>query len=340
MDKIGPIFGEFITTEKIKRRGYDEKRGNSIRLYIIPIVLIIAVLLILARLFFIQVVSGNYFRTLSDSNRIKTIIIHAPRGIIFDRTNTPLVYNIPGFRKIENGKTKLIPTDEAITEIAKGEKDLEIDSLRQYVYKDVMAHILGYLGQISEEELRAYKNYKAGELIGKMGIEKKYESFLKGEDGKELAEVDNRGKVIRKLGETDPVPGRNIKITIDAAFQKKVYESMDKVQKGAVIVSTPKGEILALVSKPSFDPNLFTLGENYRTAASNAASQALVYQSISEVLSDNENQPFLNRAIGGVYPPGSTFKIVVAAAGLGGDVIDANYSVEDTGIINIGEFSF
>jgi penicillin-binding protein 2 len=116
-------------------------------------------------------------------------------------------------------------------------------------------------------------------------------------------------------------------------FRKKAYESLKKVKRGAVVASTPNGEILALVSMPSFDPNLFTLGQDYETATDSA------YPTVESILTAPD-QPFLDRAISGLYPPGSTFKIITAAAGLEDKIIDTNYSVKDTGIVRIGEFSF
>lgn len=343
MEKISPIFGESITTERIKRKGnyHESEKERDTRFYLVPLILLITVILVSARLFYLQIVHGNYYRNLSEQNRIKTIVIHAPRGVILDRNDKPLTYNVPGFRQKALGKIKLIGQDEAIKLIASGEKDLEIDSLREYPYKDAMAHLLGYLGQVSEEELKTseFAGYSPGDVVGKIGIEAEYEGFLKGEDGRQLAEIDSSGKVIRKLGETDPIPGRNITLTIDARLQKKASDAMKNVKKGAVVASTPKGEILALVSKPSFDPNLFTLGKDYKIA-SNATAAGPVYKSISEVLSDSQNQPFLNRAISGLYPPGSTFKLITAAAGLQDKIIDTNYIVKDTGVLSVGEFSF
>lgn len=337
MDKIGPIFGEFVSTEKIKRyRHSDDESSHGMRVYLVPLIFIASLILISLRLVFVQVVGGSYYRNLSETNRVKTIVTHAPRGIIFDRNKKPLVFNIPGFREIVNGETKLIPRDEAISLIAEGKKNLEIDSLRQYPHKDSMVHLLGYLGQVSEEELKTeeFAANAPGDLVGKMGIERQYESFLKGTDGKQLAEIDSMGKIIRKLGETDPIPGRNITLTIDADLQKKSYDSMKKVKKGAVIVSTPKGEILALISKPSFDPNLFTQGAEYKAASPSS------YFSKEAILTDSQSQPFLNRAISGLYPPGSTFKLITAAAGLEGNIIDTSYTVNDIGVIKLGQFSF
>lgn len=336
MEKIGPVFGESITTERIRRKGSSgQDSPQGFKFYLIPLILFVIGGLIILRLGFLQIIQGSYFRNLSDSNRTKTLIIHAPRGIIFDRFGQPLTYNVPGFREVVNGKTKLIGKDEAITLISKGDKNLEIDSLRSYPEKEASAHVLGYIGQISEEELKrlAYSNYKSGDVIGKMGIEQEYEGFLKGEDGKELIEVDSMGKTLRKLGKTDATPGKNITLTLDKKLQEKSYLALKDIKKGAIIATSPKGEILAFVSKPSFDPNLFTLGKDYQTTDS-------AYPTIDSLLADLQNQPFLNRVISGVYPPGSTFKIVVAAAGLATGIIDTNYSIEDTGIINVGAFSF
>ncbi|MCL4387213.1 penicillin-binding transpeptidase domain-containing protein [Patescibacteria group bacterium] len=300
------------------------------------ICLVGVLVLLFSRLFYLQVLQGSKYRLLSNSNRIRTVIVHAPRGIIFDRNGVPLVFNIPGFREEVNGKTVQIEQKDALSMIAKGKKDLEVDSLREYPFKDSMAHVLGYLGQISKDELSKpqFSGYGSGDLIGKDGVEQEYEGKLRGTDGKKLIEVDAMGNPVRTLGESDPIPGQNITLTIDSKLQEAVFDSMKGVKRGAAIVSTPKGEILAMVSKPSFDPNLFTLGSNYLVASDSS------YLSISDILTDSQNQPLLNRAISGVYPPGSTFKLIVAASGLGNKIIDANWAIQDTGVLNVGAFSF
>jgi penicillin-binding protein 2 len=336
MVKIGPAFGDYIKLEKSKKHPSDFSKNYSIRSNVLPAILIVAVTLITARLFFLQLIEGNNYRNLSDTNRTRTIPIHAPRGIIFDRSGVPLVFNEPGFRQTVNDQTKLVGRNDALKLLSEGKNDLEVDSLRSYPYKDAVSHILGYLGQISKEEMsqKEFTNYQGGDLVGKMGIEKEYEYLLRGTNGKELTEVDSRSKTIRKLGQTDPIPGQNITLTLDIALQKAVFDATKDVKKGAVIVSNLKGEILALVSKPSFDPNLFTMSERY------AAKKDSFYKSVSQILLDSENQPLLNRAIGGVYPPGSTFKLITAAAGLEDKIIDKNFTIEDEGILRIGAFSF
>jgi len=336
MVKIGPAFGDYIKLEKSQKHAGSFGKSYSIRSYILPAILIVAVVLITARLFFLQIIKGESYRILSDTNRTRTIPIHAPRGIIFDRTGIPLVFNVPGFRQILDGKTKLIDKNEALKLLSEGKTNLEIDSLRSYPYKDEISHVLGYIGQISEKELeqKDFSNYKGGDLIGEMGIEREYENLLNGTNGKEMVEVDSQGREIRKLGQTDPIPGQNITITLDVKLQKAVFDAAKSIKKGAVIVSSPKGEIVALLSRPSFDPNLFTVGEGY------SASGSAIYKSTSQILLDQENQPLLDRTISGTYPPGSTFKLVVAAAGLEDKVIDKNFTIEDTGILRINSFSF
>lgn len=335
--KVGPSFSESIHTEKRSRlHNQFDPSFFSMRVVIFPLLIALVGIILFGRLFFLQILGGQYYRDLSDTNRIRTQILHAPRGIIFDRNGNPLVYNVPGYREEVNGKTVLLSQQEALTKIAAGDKKLEVDSLRSYPLGQVAAHIVGYIGQISANELKLpqYVTYQPGDLIGKMGIEDEFEALLKGTDGKKLIEVDATGKTIKTLGQTDPIPGQNIALTIDENVQKDTYAAMDTVQKGAAIVSTPQGQILSLVSKPSFDPNLFTMGQGYKVPLASS------YTNVAQILLDGNGQPLLNRAISGVYPPGSTFKIVTAAAALETHKIDANYTIEDTGVLKVGNFSF
>jgi len=335
MIKTGDAFSESIISDVYKKRQWTNTKTN-VRTLFLPLLFIVFFSILIFRTFYLQIVKGSYYRGLSDTNRTKTVIIHAPRGIIFDRSGTPLVFNIPGFRENVKGETRFLDQDQALSQIASGKKDLEIDTLRQYPYRDISSHVLGFLGQISQDQLKdpLFETYNSADVIGKVGIERVYESRLKGVDGKELFEIDAKGNTIRKLGRDEPVAGENITLTLDIDLQTKTYEAMKDVKKGAAIVSTPKGEILALISKPSFDPNLFTLGEGYKVSSESG------YVSVEGILNDSQNQPLLNRAISGIYPPGSTFKLVVASAALKNNIIDENFEVEDTGILKIGAFSF
>ncbi len=338
--KVGAAFSDFVYKEdpilkKIRKNKVLRDDEVKTRTFFFPILFLICCFILLGRLFYTQVIAGSNYRALSDTNRTRTEVIHAPRGIIFDRNGKPLVYNMPGFREEKNGKTTFIDQKKALSILASGNTNLEIDSLRDYPYNDEFTHVVGYVGQISQDELKMpdFAGYSSQDVVGKMGIEQEYEKYLKGADGKKLLEVNANGVVVRTLGQTDPIPGQNITITIDSDLQKSAYDAMNGVSKGAVIVSKPDGEILAMVSKPSFDPNLFTQGKYYDQAVGS-------YKTVEEVLDDSQNQPLLNRAITGVYPPGSTFKLVVAAAGLETKKIDKNFTLEDTGILRVGNFSF
>lgn len=336
--KIGPAFSDNIHSEKryfSNKSRFSFEKVRSMRSLFLQIIIVLFSLTLLGRLVFLQVIHGGDYRGLSDSNRLETSLLHAPRGIIFDRSGKPLVLNKPGFREVINGKTQLLTQKDAIAKIANGDKHLEVDSLRYYPYKDALSHILGYLGQISPDEYKEKKSlgYQPNDLVGVLGIEAQYENLLRGTDGKVLTEVDAMGNPKRTLGQSDPIPGKNITLTIDADFQQKVFDATKDIKKGSVIVSTPQGEILAMVSRPSFDNNLFTMGKTYHADSSE-------YTTIAQILQDGQNQPFLNRAITGLYPPGSTFKLVVAAAGLESGKIDQNYTVDDEGTLKLGDFSF
>jgi len=338
--KVGAAFSDFVYKEdplltKTRRSEFNPIHEPHPRTFFFPVILFFCCIVLLGRLFYMQIIKGDSYRSLSDTNRTRTEVIHAPRGIIFDRNGKPLVYNMPGFREEKNGKTIFIDQKTAFELLANKDSKLEIDSLRDYPYNDAFTHIIGYVGQISQDELKEpdFKGYSSSDIIGKMGVEQEYEKYLKGAQGQKLLEVDAKGDVIRTLGQTDPVPGQNITLTIDASLQKEAYEAMDEQNKGTVIVSKPDGEILAMVSKPTFDPNLFTQGQYYNQAIGN-------YKSVEDVLDDSQNQPLLNRALAGVYPPGSTFKLIVAASGLESKKIDKNFTFEDTGILKVGNFSF
>lgn len=333
--KTGLAFGDHIKSEKVFKRKYNEFEKHDKRGFFLLFLLGIGVLILSLQLFHLQIVKGEYYRSLSDSNRIRTKIVFAPRGVLFDRNNVPLVLNVPGFRKVEKDKSTLMSREKALDGIANNDDSILIDSMRNYPFKESFAHVLGYVGQITQEELESerYSEYLITDWVGKTGLEWQYEPYLKGENGKQLVEVDATGQEIRVLGQTDPVPGNNIILTLDSKLQNAAYTAMRDNPKGAVVITNPKGELLTLISKPSFDPNLFTLDETYEASSSG-------YKSVEEIVTDNENLPLLDRAISGVYPPGSTFKIVTAASGLMHGIIDEKYKVKDTGVVRIGEFSF
>lgn len=289
--------------------------------------------IIFLRLFHLQIVEGKQNRELADGNRIQVKIIHAPRGVIFDRNGKILAANSPAFRL----KLKKVTREQALEWEVKNDPrvlDLEVDNVRNYPLSQEFAHVLGYVGEISETELKKeeFKNYRPGDQIGKMGIEAQYEKVLRGIDGGEIIEVDSKGRKIRTLRLQPPVPGQNIYLSIDASLQDKLYQEMttalvksNSCCGGAVALDPNDGKVLALVSLPSFDPNLFTKNEDD--------------VAIGEIFS-NSASPILNRVISGTYPPGSTFKIVSSLAALASGKINKDTFFEDTGIMYLGQYKF
>lgn len=285
------------------------------------------------RLFHLQVIFGAQNRELADSNRVQIRIIHAPRGVIYDRNGKVLAENNPGFRL----DGKFISRDEALSLEAKGDEKfdrLEVDTIRSYPLGPVTAHVLGYVSESSQDELKQpeYSGYRIGDKVGRAGIEQAYELVLRGTDGAEIVEIDAKGRKLRILRRIDPIPGQNIYLSIDADLQKAAYDALQSgVQKsgsccGAAVAADPKtGEILALISWPSFDSNAFTDPQKN--------------SEVSAYFADPRS-PLLNRVISGTYPPGSTFKITSALAGLSSGKIDADWTVEDTGVISLGPFQF
>ncbi len=303
------------------------------RLVVLASLCLVVFFALFLRLFHLQIVQGAENRELADSNRIQIKVIHAPRGVIYDRNGKILAENNPGFRL----KEKFISRDEALSLEAKGEKeanDLEIDTIRSYPLGPEVSHILGYVGQISESELKdpVYKNYRIGDRLGRAGVEQMYESYLRGTDGAEIIEVDASGKKLRSLRKINPIPGKNIYLSVDGDLQTTAFRSLKatleklEVCCGAVVGLNPQnGEVLTLVSLPSYDGNAFTDPKRNNEVAG-------YFEDI--------RAPMLNRAISGTYPPGSTFKIASALAGLSSGKITAATQIEDTGIMYLGPFSF
>jgi len=195
---------------------------------------------------------------------------------------------------------------------------LEVKPRRDYLYHDFAAHSLGYVGEIDKEELQQFGNpkFQGGDIIGKAGLEKYYDDILRGEKGGKEVEVDALGQEITTLLYQKPVPGEDLVLTIDRDLQ--LYgENLLFDKKGSIIVSDPNsGEILALVNRPSFNPNLFADG---------------ISHSDWERLSSDVDYPLTNRSVQGVYSPGSIFKVVTAIAALEEGVTDRKRKIYCSG---------
>jgi len=336
---------------------------------VISYAVIIAFLFLVLRLWQLQLLQGHEYRKLSEANRLRIVNIPAPRGIIFDRNGIPLVKNSPYyFASVipdEFDKTKIhllskvlnIPEEEIIGKLNKPDLSpfipvqlkqglsfndiayiearrsdlpgliIETEITREYIYGDIGSHLIGYLGKLSlaQAEDPAFKDVSPDTFIGQWGIEKLFDHSLRGTPGKRIIEVNALGRELRLLQENPPIKGQDIILSMDINLQKESEKAFGE-QAGALVAIEPDtGEILAMVSKPSFDPNLFTRG--------------ISSEKWLAILRDKKN-PMLNRTFQSQYPPGSTFKIITAVAGLEEGVITTDTKTECKGGINYGTWRF
>ena len=202
---------------------------------------------------------------------------------------------------------------------------IEVQPIRNYILKQECAHTLGYVSEISDAELEAKKDkgYKSGDIIGQFGLERVYDQYIRGVDGGEQVEVDVAGKPVQILGKKEPQPGYDLVLTIDRELQVAAEQAVDKMlgeiganAAAAVVLNPQNGEVLAMVSRPAFDPNLFAHGIS--TKDWNA-------------INTNPYHPMDNKTITGEYPPGSTFKIVTGTAALDAGKVAPDEMIFDSG---------
>jgi len=314
------------------------------RLLTMTVAIGVGFLVLLGQLWYLQVLEGARFRELSEKNRIRVRLAAAPRGVLFDRNGIALVDNRPAFtlslipREMENPQTVLarlavllnipyadlaetlerVPPDsfmpvrvrrgltlEEVTRVEEWKLDLpgvavEVEPQRAYSASRFAAHLLGFVREASEEQIRQGR-YRRGDMVGQSGLERLLDRYLRGRDGGERVEVDALGRPGQVVRRQEPAPGAHVVTTVDWRIQEVVERAMS-AHAGAALVMDPRtGDILALTSSPAFDLDQFTgpLGRD--------AWLRLVR---------DPQAPLLNRALQGQYPPGSLFKVVVAAAGL------------------------
>ncbi len=323
------------------------------------------------RLYYLQVIRGEYYRDLAENNRIRIESISAPRGIIRDRNGVVLVDSRPAYHvylvreknpvneivrklselcEVPEGNIKAIldkysklPAFQPIKIMSDISRDclakieanghripgiyVEIEPVRNYRFPGIASHVLGYLGEITEDDLNkpGYAGYKMGDDIGKSGIEKTFERVLRGSKGTREVEVDALGRRIRVVNEKDPIAGQGIWLTIDARLQSKAEELMKSLEGAVVAVDVRTGAIRALYSSPSFDENVFVKGISLDTWKS---------------LNTDPRHPLLNRAIQSAYPPGSTIKPFVALAGLQEGFIGKDDRVVCRGFFSFGDRNY
>jgi penicillin-binding protein 2 len=360
---------------RIDYTGESERLRRST--FLIAVGVLVAFFAVLgARLWILQVVRGDYYREESENNRIKSYRIPAPRGWILDRGGEKLVDYAPSYDvffvpedlpddaaaadqakgeaaricslsrpefdalagQARRGRPVRVLTDasrEALTGVEEarmrfeGRFPLEIETVSKRVYTQVgmLSHFLGYCGEIDEATLakEEFSDYRPGDLVGRTGIEQAFESQIRGRPGRDLYEENARRARLRLLAREAAVPGNNLVLSVDARIQEVAMRAFNYAE-GVVVAVDPKtGFILAAHSAPTFDTDIFS-----------RATPRRVFQ---ELLAD-PMKPLQNRITAGAYPPGSTFKPFMAAAGLQSGVANAATTVGCSGTFYLGGWPF
>lgn len=283
--------------------------------------------------FYLQIIRGDFFLSQAEQNRFLVRRITAPRGIIYDRYGSALVKNIPTFDVISaKDKTileKALSPEEILPRLPQinSSSELEVrESLRRvYTNPYALSHVLGFTGIVSKDDLEQNPSLRHGDIIGKRGLELFYNKFLTGKNGAKIIETDSSGKETRFKLIKPPQEGSSLKLNLDSALQKAVYDIIKNYTQGkkaaaAVLLDPQNGAVRALVSFPGFDINRF--GYSLSGEEFNAILQ-------------NPLKPLFNRAISGEYPSGSTIKPLIAAAALEEQLIDPSQKIYDEGFISI-----
>jgi penicillin-binding protein 2 len=354
------------------RNSERELQQFQLRIGVAGVAVLIAFALLTARFVYLQIVQHDIYQAKAEENRISIVPVTPNRGLILDRNGVVIARNYSGytleifprrvkdleqtidalselvdiqprdrlrFKKLlaETRNAESLPirsrlSDEEVARFAVNRyrfEGVEIRArlFRQYPFGDVASHAIGYMGRINqedqdrleEEDLAA--NYRGTDFIGKAGVEATYESELHGTTGFEQVEIDAAGRGIRTLSRTPSQPGNNITLTLDMRLQQ-VAEIAFGDRRGALVALDPNsGGVLALVSKPGFDPNLFVDGIDPQYWAE---------------LNGSIDKPLTNRAISGLYPPGSTFKPFLALAALEAGKRKPSSALFDPGYFDFG----
>jgi len=361
---------------KRQRRYYggdSEGTGDiKARLWLLIAFVVVFFSAIILRLWYLQVVKSEYYRQLSESNRVRIVNIRPPRGVLYDRNNVPVAINLPSYtvtftpedaKKYPGVREKLasilgVPPDdfdrriraeinrnpyqpirvrenatfEEVSKVEANKADLpgvmvQVELRRYYPYGEFASHLIGYIGKVTPEQqqMDEFKGLPPDFLVGQYGIEKAFDREIRGEAGKIGVEVDAVGRQLRNLYTVEPVAGEDVYLTIDSKAQKAAEDSLGE-QAGAIVAIDPRnGEVLAMASRPGFDPNIFPLG---------LTSVQWRY------LTQDEGHPLNNRALQGQFPPGSTFKLAMALAGLETGKADLTKTVNCNGSWGFGGRAF
>lgn len=296
--------------------------------------------LLLARIFDVQILKGEVFFNLAENNRYFTKKNVAERAIFLDRYGRPLVANEKIYFKYLNQDSfysdkEFLSKDQALSLLASDSASIGYEFKRNYLYKEALASTLGYLSPLTADDLVKNPNLSLATRLGRMGLEQFFDQNLRSQGSISKFEVNALGQRQRLVSLEEAKYGENISTSLDPYLSSLAYQAMAGKKGAVVIMDASNGEILSLLSSPSFDPNIFE--DNWLEALQN--KERISAKKIQSYLQD-ENQVFFNRSISGVYPPGSVFKLVTAAAALQEGAIEESTIVEDQGILKVGDFEY
>ncbi|HQT81023.1 MAG: penicillin-binding protein 2 [Ferrovum sp. 37-45-19] len=354
--------------KRVSLRNPQQDRWDfQLRIKILAGIIFVLFLLLLIRLFWLQVISYSYYHTLAEANRISIVPVVPHRGNIFDRNGLTLANNTPTYT-LEINPRESAPVDQVIEQLSHiitisssdkklfhklneesrglapvairarlSEEEIARFSVYRYAFKGVSiesrlirnyplaeatSHVVGYISRINQNDLDHLDDedkldaYRGTNHIGKLGIEAHYESLLHGVTGSEQVETDSSGHGVRTLSYSPPVAGTDLFLTIDATLQVAAEKAFGEHRGALVAIDPSTGEILAFVSQPGFDPNLFVDG---------------IDQEHWNDLNNSPNRPLNDRALRGQYPPGSTIKPLMALLALNSGVRSAQTLISDPG---------
>jgi penicillin-binding protein 2 len=346
-------------------RIYEDLRVLQRRLTVVQTVLVVVMVLLAGYFWHLQVLRAKYYRELAENNRLRMVPIPAPRGQMFDRRGRVLAENRSSFNVVVNSEHRedladalallsevvefdpeqvadrlaqkgprfrslVVKADATEEDVAKvearrferPETTVDVVPLRSYPLATAGAHSLGHVGEITDRqlEMEGFAGIEAGSVVGQSGIELQYNRELMGKDGVRRVVVNSRGVEVAEAGREPPLDGPAATLTLDVDLQKAFEEAMGAEAGSVVVMAAETGEVMSYLSLPAYDPNAFSLG---------------IKPALWSSLMRDTQKPLINRPIQGIYPPGSTFKVLSAMAALQEGVITPHTRFHCPGYLSV-----